>query len=117
MYEICPFCHDATDGLVVVPVWLARTASVLCLFAAPCYILARRQNGLPPVFALGAFQAFGVLLVDEEFPALDTAATQNLEDHFVELDIVYGTRQLEVPEMAGTSVVVETAGPTDLAVL
>ena len=88
---------------------LARTAAVLRLFAAPGDLLTRRQDRLPPIFALGTPQPLCGLLIDKEFAALDTAATQDLKNHLVELNVIDRTRQLVMAEMSRTLMIVEAA--------
>jgi len=108
--HVLPLCHNPTDVLIVIPMGLACTAAILRLLATPGHFLASRQYCLPPILSLGPPKTLGRLLVDEEFAALDAAASQDLQDHLVELDIVDRACQLVVTEVTGASMVVEPTG-------
>ena len=95
---------------------LTRAAAISGLLSASGDILTGREHHLPAVLSLGSLQPLRRLLVDEQLAALHAHAPQNLEDHFVKLDVIDGARQLVMPEMSRTAVIVETTGLAELAV-
>ena len=96
---------------------LTCTAAVLNLLTAARDLLTGGENGLPAIFALRPSEALCGLLVDEKLAALDTDTTEDFHHHLEELDVVNGTGHLEMTEMAGTAVIIETTGATEFAVL
>lgn len=95
---------------------LSRTAAIPRLLSASGDILTGREHHLPAVLPLGSLQPLRRLLVDEQLAALHAHTSQNLEDHFVKLNIIDGAGQLVMTEMARTAMIVETARLAELAV-
>ncbi len=115
--QILPLGYDAADILIVVAMRLARTAAILCLLTAPGHLLTGAQHSLPAVLTLGAPQGLGEFFVDQQLAALDTDASQDLQDHLVKLDVIDGAGQLVVAEVAGAAVIREATRAAELAVL
>lgn len=115
--ETTPFRHDATEIFFVVTVGLSRTTTVFGLLTAPGHFLTGREDRLPAIFPLGTSEILGGILVDEELPALDTDASENLEDGLVELDVVDRSGHLIVTEMPRALVIIEPTRTTEFAVL
>jgi hypothetical protein len=115
--QIFPFSIDLVYRFLFVLVGLPRSTTVLGLLTAPCNPLACLNHHLPTGLALG-LQGTGIVrLVNQEFPTLETYASQNLHGELEELGVVYGPSQREMAEMAGTIVVVLTTCTTDFPIL
>jgi hypothetical protein len=108
-HETLPVGDNAAKILIVISVRLTGTTAILRLFAAAGHFLTRHQHGLPPVFALQTAEILGHFLVYQKFATFDAHATQNLENHLEELNVVDGTGQTVVSKVAGASVIVEAA--------
>jgi hypothetical protein len=101
----------------MIPMGLACPAAILSLFAAAGYILASGKNGLPAILTLGALHALGRFLIDKELATLDADATENLLDHLEKLILVDWSGQMMMTKVARAAVIVETARPTEFAIL
>ena len=56
-------------------------------------------------------------LINQKFPTFEADAAHNLHEKFEELRIIYGSGELEVPEMAGAMVIGLSARTTYFTVL
>ncbi len=115
--ETLPFCHNATEILIVIAVRLPCTATVLRLLSAARDILTGRQDGLPAILPLRALHALGRLLVNEEFTTLDANTTQNLLNHLEKLILIDRPGQMMMTKVARAAVIVETTRTTELSIL